>query len=167
MGRHKGNKSTRVSVSNYQSVSVSRHDIHHDVDFSFPFLDDEGASQSQAFVGVVTFKSVPQGRHKTVASRSLLGPHLYDLERHTGGEASTTQLCTLTFLLLMFYPFTCWEHTWERGLKSIHNNFSKVINLHIIVFKFINNQRCSLFARTHPNACTITHCQRHKAADSV
>lgn len=67
-------------------------DIYHDVDFSFPLLDDEGASQSQAFIGVVTFKSGPQGRHKTAASRSLLGPHLDDLDRHTGEEAKTTQL---------------------------------------------------------------------------
>lgn len=57
--------------------------IHHDVNFSFPFLDDEGASQSQAFIRVVTFKSLSQRRHKTMSSCSLLGPHLYNLERHT------------------------------------------------------------------------------------
>lgn len=78
-----------LTFSNYQSHFCV---IYHDVDFSFPFLDDEGASQSQAFIRVVTFKSLPQGRHQTVASCSLLGPHLYDLERHTGEEGMITQL---------------------------------------------------------------------------
>lgn len=72
--------------------------IHHNVNFSFSFLDYEGASQSQALIGVVTFKSVSQRRHKAVASSSLLGSHLYDLEWHTSEEASLP----MTVPLLMF-----------------------------------------------------------------
>lgn len=58
--------------------------IYHDVDFCFPLLDDEGASKSQAFIRVAAFESLPQGRHKTVASCPLFGSHLYDLKRYMG-----------------------------------------------------------------------------------
>lgn len=80
-----------ATVSNYH-VCRATSDVYHDVDFSFPFLDDKGASQSQAFIRVATFKSVPQGRHETVASCPLPGSHLYDLHRHTGEEGTTAQL---------------------------------------------------------------------------
>lgn len=60
--------------------------IYHDVDFSLPFLDDEGASQGQTFIRVMSFKARPQGRHQTVTSCSPLCLNLYDLQRHTGEE---------------------------------------------------------------------------------
>lgn len=51
------------------------------MNFSFPFLDDEGATQSQAFIRVVSVKSFSQSCHQTVDPRPLLGPHLQDLLR--------------------------------------------------------------------------------------
>lgn len=77
----------RYCLSNMCSVSS----IYHDVDFSFPLLDDEGASQSQALIRVMTFQSFPQGRHETLVSGPLLGPHLDDLQRDTGEEGTTAQ----------------------------------------------------------------------------
>lgn len=75
--------------------------FHHDVDFGFPFLDNEGTSQSQAFIRVVALKSLPQRGHKTIASCSLLGPHLNNLRRHTG-EVVSLYCPAVTVLLLMF-----------------------------------------------------------------
>lgn len=49
------------------------------MDFGLPFLDDEGASQSEAFIRIVCFKSLPQGCHQTVAPSSFLCLNLYDL----------------------------------------------------------------------------------------
>lgn len=63
-------------------------DIYHNVDFSAPFLDEEGASQSQAFIRVVSVKNVPQSGHKTVGPCPLLGPHLQHLLKHTGYSSS-------------------------------------------------------------------------------
>lgn len=72
-------------------ISHSMHSvsIYHNVDFSLPFLDEEGASQSQAFIRVMSFKSRPQRGHQTVASCSLLSPNLYDLKGTKGEKDST------------------------------------------------------------------------------
>lgn len=57
-------------------------DVYHNVDFSFSLLDEEGASQSQAFIRVVGVKNFPQSCHKTVDPCPLPGPHLQDLLRY-------------------------------------------------------------------------------------
>ena len=110
----------------YRLSSVcSASSIYHDVDFSFPLLDDEGASQSQALIRVMTFQSLPQSRHKTLVSGPLLGPHLDDLRRDTGEEGTT--VCAVTFILLMFI----FGSTHVTGLKSTHSNFSEVADNYV------------------------------------
>ncbi len=69
-----------VGISDVFCVTSS---AYHDVDFSFSFLHDEGASHSHCFTGVVSFEGVPHGHGEAVLSCSPLGPHLYDLHRHT------------------------------------------------------------------------------------
>lgn len=82
-----GSKSKHVAASTAVSnVLPLMSTLYHNVDFSLPLLDDEGASHCQTFIGVTTFKRRPQGCHQTVASCSPLGPNLYDLQRHTGRE---------------------------------------------------------------------------------
>lgn len=86
------------------AVLTSRSDVYHNVDFSFPFLDEEGASQSQAFIRVVSVKNIPQSCHKTVDPCPLLGPHLQDLLRYTG--------CSCCHFVNV-YPSKCWRHTCD------------------------------------------------------
>lgn len=90
ISRKTGSESVQIAFSNVLCITLN---IYHNVDFSFPFLDDKGASQSQAFVGVVTFQSRPQGCYQTVASCPLLCSDLYDLEKHTGEEDMLHSVC--------------------------------------------------------------------------
>lgn len=95
------NECTRPERHAFSVMLPTSNYIHHDVDFSFPFLDDKGPSQGQAFIRVVALKSLPQRGHKAMTSCSLLGPHLNNLKRDTGEEASL--YCpAATVLLLMF-----------------------------------------------------------------
>lgn len=80
--------------------------IYHDVNFSLPFLNDEGATQGQTFIRVMTFKGRPQGRHQTVASCSLLCPNLYDLQRHTGEDYQLSMFSSTT--LVNVYSLMTW-----------------------------------------------------------
>lgn len=127
--------------------------IYHNVDFSFPSLDDEGASQSQAFVWVVTLKGGPQGRHQTAASRSLLGPHLQDLQRRTGHKLSQDSHSPFVNV----YPSKCWGLTNAAGLKFTQSGFSNFINSQIIVFKFMCNQTCLLKAKEKMTQCIFSN----------
>lgn len=101
-------------------ISVTMHCLfvfYHNVDFSFSFLNDEGATQSKAFFRVVRMKSIPQSCYKTVDPRPLLGPHLQDLLM-----LQATAALTLLIFILSFVWST--HVTW---LKFTQTHFS-IIN---------------------------------------
>lgn len=52
--------------------------FYHDVDLGLPFLDEEGAPESQAFIRTVLLHELPKSTHKAPTCCPF-GSHLYDL----------------------------------------------------------------------------------------
>lgn len=101
------------------------------MNFSFPFLDDEGATQSQAFIRVVSLKSFPQSCHQTLDPRPLLGSHLQDL--------LWLRVTVALILLIFILPLEVGSIP-VKGLKFNQTQIS-IIKLQIII-SLMFNQRC-------------------------